>query len=36
MAIHQSKSHVLDELDSEHREKLTFMALKALDKNFGE
>ncbi len=36
MAIHKSKSHVLDDLDSEHREKLTFMALKALDKNFGE
>lgn len=36
MAIHKSKSRMLDELDSEHREKLTFMALKALDKNFGE
>ena len=36
MAIHNSKSHILDELDPEHREKLTFMALKALDKNFGE
>jgi len=36
MAIHKSKSQMLDELDAEHREKLTFMALKALDKNFGE
>ncbi|MBT6095730.1 MAG: hypothetical protein HOH04_12675 [Rhodospirillaceae bacterium] len=36
MAIHKSKSHVLDELDAEHREKLTFMALKALDPDLGE
>ncbi len=36
MAIHRSKSHVLDELDPEHRDKLTFMALKALDRDFGE
>jgi len=36
MAIHQSKSHLLDELDPEHRDKLTFMAMKALDRNFGE
>ena len=35
-AIHRSKSHVLDDLDPEHREKLTFMAMKALDRNFGE
>jgi hypothetical protein len=36
MAIHRSKSHVLDELDPEQRDKLTFMAMKALDPKFGE
>ena len=36
MAIHQEKSHILDDLDQETREKLTFMAMKALDRVFGE
>jgi hypothetical protein len=36
MAIHRSKSHVLDDLPPEQRDKLTFMAMKALDPKFGE
>lgn len=36
MAIQRSKSHVLDELDPNDRDKLTFMAMKALDPDFGE
>ncbi len=36
MAIHKSKSHVLDDLDQEHRDKLKFMALKTLDPDLGE
>jgi len=36
MAIHASKSHILDDLDPEHRDKLTFMAMKALDPDFGK
>ena len=35
IAIHQEKSHILDDLDQETREKLTFMAMKALDRVFG-
>ena len=36
LAIHKAKSHVLDDLDQEDRDKLTFMAMKALDPKFGE
>ena len=36
MAIHTAKSHILDSLDPKTREKLTFIAIKALDKNLRE
>ena len=31
MAIHKSQSHILDELDQDQRDKLTYMALQALN-----